>query len=543
MNQPSTDQPTEMQTVIQEIQNIMSAYIPDFDDRFSVNFMDVAISQVRAEKSFEINTARALVFGETGVGKTTTINYLLNSPIFPTSGELSCTKSLACGEHEGGLIFYDSPGLGDVEGLENVTRVALGIEQLEDEAIDHLTLIDITAKREEGPPEYDILPYEAYADEISASFYNEHQANIVGKQFELTAFQEWANTHFDFFVFVTSSNRGLPTPVARILRAFDQQNQNRLKLFKLFNVFGGRYQADEAALDSGIKNKYQQAQERSHKYELTDPDSWFLIDSQTGQGVDRLIQAFADTLPVEVLRSLNQVVKEQYTHLIRERIGAYFFDYTAHVASLLAVLPVDYATQGQRFLTFTIDSIITMARFMFTGHTEKTVSAKILDEIVRELEFSKRRMTYTDRVAKRKKENTLLNMVDWLGKNINPQFDAYDQFQAYEDEPVRVAQETYFTVGGIDAIHLTLALGLTIYALHHQTEAGDLSPAELETLLETSRRTVESNTGYKLRSELVRLIRDARYQETKEAKLELATELFTHVRPLISLEVSEDVRI
>ena len=107
----------DLSPLVLEIEAVMSTYIPDFGRKFSLDFTAAAIDEVREEKVFAIRTARALVFGETGVGKTTTINFLLNNPIFPTSGELSCTKSLACGEHSGGLIFYDSPGLGDEEGL------------------------------------------------------------------------------------------------------------------------------------------------------------------------------------------------------------------------------------------------------------------------------------------------------------------------------------------------------------------------------------------------------------------------------------------
>jgi len=520
---------TDLNPLIDEIKTIMVTYIPDFEKRFVIDVTQAAIDEVRAEKSFEIRTARALVFGETGVGKTTTINYLLNNPVFPTSGELSCTKSLACGEHAGGLIVYDSPGLGDEAGLENVTRTVLGIEQLPDEPIDQITLLDITTNNTEGPSTYIELTYSAFAEEISAEFYEHHQTNIKAKQFNVTDFATWSADHFDFFVFVTSSMRGLPTPIAKVLQTFDKVHQGQTILFKVFNVFNRAYQAEVEQLKPAIKKKFEQGIERSHKYDLTKAEQWFIIDSQTGDGVESLIQAFAETLPLEILRNLNQVVKLEYSHLIQQKIVDYFFDYVTHVACLLAVFRVDYATQGERFLQFAIDSILTMANFMFSGQGQ-IVSAEMLDDITGELEFSKRRLVYKDEVTKRKKENFLLNMVDKLGKRIKPSFSAYDQLGAYELEPQRVPQAEYFTIGGVEAIQITLALGLMVNTLHQDNDEADDSNWELH------RRAVEANINYSVRRQLAHLISQARETEDSTEKLRLAQALYTHVRPLMMVE-------
>ena len=533
MTQPTLSQdPPDIDILVQEIEKMMSAYIPDFEQKFSANFKEAAINEVREEKSFEIRTARALVFGETGVGKTTTINYLLDSPIFPTSGELSCTKSLACGEHEGGLIFYDSPGLGDEEGLENVTRTVLGIEPLEDEPIDSITLIDITAQNEEGPADYTPLAYDAFADEISPEFYAARQDHIVGKKFNLAAFQRWAADHFDFFVFVASSNRGLPTPIAKIIQAFDRRQKT---LFKVFNVFNGQFRDNIDDLPPAVRNKFEQAIERSHKYNLTGPDDWLMIDSRTGDGVAALIKSFAEALPLDVLRSLNQVVKQQYTHLIEQKIDAYFFDYTAHIAALMAIFPVDHSEQGERFLKFTLDSIVTMARFMFAGHGD-IFGTRLVDEMIDELEFSKKRTKITPPVSRKKKDSFLLKIVDRMGKNLNPDFDAYDKFDAYEPDEKPTEGEVYFAVGGVDAIQLILGLGLTLQHLYRQETRSELSVTELDSLLEANRRLVEANMGYRMRSKIIEVTRLAGNRTAQADKLTMASELFAYVRPLTAIE-------
>jgi hypothetical protein len=519
--------------IVAEIQQIMSGYIPDFAEKFSTNVKEAAIEAIRAERSFAIRPARALVFGETGVGKTTTINYLLSNPIFPTSGELSCTKSLACGQHQGGLIFYDSPGLGDDEGLENVTRAALGLDYLADEPIETVTLLDITAKNEEGPADYVVLPYTAFQAEISADFYQAHQAQIVAKQFELATFEAWAAANFDFMVFVTSSQRGLPSPIAKILSAFEQRRPARLPWFKVYNVFGGQYNGEVASLEAGSRSKFEQAQARSQQFGLTGPEQWFIIDSQSGVGVAELIRAMAEALPLEVLRSLTQVVKARYSHLIEEKIASYFFDYTAHVAALLAVFPVDHAEQGERFLKFALDSLLTMARFMF-ARPGKGLAAGLVNELAGELEFSKRRAVYQEEVHKRKKASLLLNLADKVGKQVNRNFDAYAEFNGYEIEQRRVAQETYFAVGGVDAIQLILGLGLTLTMVHHPTEAANWSPAHFQSMLEANRRVIEANLAFHARSNIIRLTRNAAGRPGRAEKRQMAAELYPTIRAVLA---------
>ena len=126
----NSPEPKAIENGVKKIRNMMGDFIPGFDTKFPENASEKLISTIREEKLFLINTARAIVFGRTHVGKTTIINHLLNNPIFPTAGHLTCTLSIACGEHEGGLIFFDSPGIGDVRYQQNITRIILGMEQL-----------------------------------------------------------------------------------------------------------------------------------------------------------------------------------------------------------------------------------------------------------------------------------------------------------------------------------------------------------------------------------------------------------------------------
>ena len=517
--------------ILKEIAEVMSGYIPQFDQKFILDFDQNAINEVRQEKTFEIQSARALVFGETGVGKTTTINYLLDSPVFPTSGELSCTKSLACGEHKGGLVFYDSPGLGDEAALENVTRIALGIPPLDEEPLETVSLLDITAHNQEGPALYETLAYADFEDEISQSFYQDHQDHIQGKAFKVEDFSAWASDNFDFYIFVSSSNRGLPTPIARVLQAFDQVPAHQGKLFKVFNVFDQQYQAEDEALPQAIRNKYQQAIDRSHKYGLYQADAWFLIDSQAGHGLEALIKAFAQALPLDVLRSLTQVVQKRYTHLIQEKLASYFFDYTAHIAALLAVFPVNHQTQGLQFFRFALDSMLTMARFVFADQANPAAT-QIVEDIVAQLEFSKKRKVYVEPRTPESSGGFLSRLLQQLGRNTA---------KAHPDAmPIqREAGETYFAVGGVDAIQVILAFGLTLQALHQTPQYRSSDLTQVEALLEQCRRFIEAQMGYRAKSQIITQTRVRPEESAQAEKLASAKALYPIIRPLMTFEYLE----
>ncbi len=174
---------------MREIRRLMSSFIPDFAEKFPENFQDKLVSEIRGENLFRLQTFRAFVFGRIGAGKTTTINYLLDNDVFPATGELNCTRSLAAGEHKSGLIFYDSPGIGDKPRPENTTRTALCINQLDEDRIDTVRLIDITSKNAEGPLCYKTLSYEEFENEIKSEYYSENKEKIIVKEFPLIEFK------------------------------------------------------------------------------------------------------------------------------------------------------------------------------------------------------------------------------------------------------------------------------------------------------------------------------------------------------------------
>ena len=240
--EPPQSLPIETKFAMNEVRKILTKFIPAFETRYGLNLQEKVMSEAAREAAFKIKPARALVFGHTGVGKTTTINRLLTSNIFPTTGQLSCTKSLAVGQHPDGLIFYDSPGIGDEPEQENITRVALGIPQRNDQLVSKIRLLDITTQGQEGPEDCRKLTYEAFKTEVvDPSFFKRNKEKILGKEFALADFKKWISAHpFDFVVFVMSSEKGLPSSDVTLIQDLYRAQKNKdIKLFKVHNIFHG----------------------------------------------------------------------------------------------------------------------------------------------------------------------------------------------------------------------------------------------------------------------------------------------------------------
>jgi GTP-binding protein EngB required for normal cell division len=497
----------EYEAAMNTLKSILAQYIPEF------NIPGNIIDDTTKEHAFKLRPARAIIFGHTSVGKTTTINKLLARDIFSATGQLTCTRSLAAAQHKGGLIFYDSPGIGDEPEQENIARVALGLPQLEEDRVSTVRLLDLTEMHQEGPKKFTSLSYVDYSDEIRGGPSNKDIAKeIVGKSFPLAQFQNWRSQHpFDFAVFLTNSEIGLPVPESRLLKDFYQAHPN-ITMFKVFNVFHNRYKSNIDELDTGVKNKLNQAQDRLKKYGLKDYNQWIVIDSRNGHGMEAFVQSFADCLPVDVLKNLTQVIKQEYSHLIQKKFDQYFFDYLAHVASLVAVFPVDHSEGRTKFLNLTLESLAIIAEFMSPDKNAQA-ARPLVNDIINQIE---RRSTRSQSVS--------VKQYRWPGFLESAQ----ELFGLYGYQKHKVGE--YSGVGGINSIKRVLSLGLVIRELFKGH-----SESELESLLRSSNEEIDPRID-EIASEIKPITRKAGRQFDKDEKVKLSQELYPHIRKLLAEE-------
>ncbi|MGH3922901.1 MAG: GTPase, partial [Pseudonocardiaceae bacterium] len=82
--------------------------------------------------------------GRTGAGKSSLGNSLCGSAAMPSDGHTNCTFEIGVLRMPSNLSFIDTPGGGDKELFENVTRIALALPLLPVDVPDKVTLRDYT---------------------------------------------------------------------------------------------------------------------------------------------------------------------------------------------------------------------------------------------------------------------------------------------------------------------------------------------------------------------------------------------------------------
>lgn len=459
---------TETKKAMDEIKKILAEYIPELKD-LSEHFQNKVFQEVRDENIFNINPKRVFVFGKSNAGKTTTINSLLNADVFPTSMELGCTQSLACGKHKGGLIFYDSPGIGDLDKEENITRAALGISQTDDANTSVIKLIDFSGNQLEGGNAFRLLSYNEIAKDINEEFYKNNQKNIIAKEFSVESFQEWSKDKYDFYVYVLSvgNGNGLDGQQLKFLKKLYSTKGSKLKLFKVMNIWNDKihsnYKPSIDDLNNDTKVVIKQAIQRLSDEGIPNSDEWYFIESNFGNGLQTLVQGFADTLPIEDLVRIEQVVKSDYTHLIQNKIDKFFMDYVAKVASVIAVYPVDHSVQGHNLLSYSVNSIFVFAEYIYGS--KKIIPSTQIDSILKKLKNA--REDYKIKIKKIEviKERDLRSgrpVADFINHKLlgNP------EKEYYTDTEDKKKKKWYYQVGGQPSVEIILAIGITIKKIH-----------------------------------------------------------------------------
>ena len=447
---------------MKKIRKIMAEFIPEFEQLFPNDLEAKIVKQLRESEVFRIHTKRALVVGRTGAGKTTTINRLFEQEILPTAGQLTCTSCLACGEHRAGLILYDSPGIGDEEAAEDVARIACGLPQI-GSPLERLKLIDLTPARSEGPTRSNVHLIEEFQDQINPDYYRNNAGSISFKSFSVDDFRQWAS--FDFLIFVLNTTTGLPLHDLRFLTdTIKVASEQGIQVFKVINVFDGTFQGTITTLAPGANAKVEQAKQRLDQklteQGITHPGPWLLLNSRSGEGVDRLISALADSLPDDVLRTLERTLRTDYQHLIRGRLEARFFDYVARVAALVGVFPADYETQGIDLLKFASQSILVTAEYLL-ARGKVSFATDDIDEMVSDLQDDREKTTY--RTVTRE---VIVRTGSAWRDGWRDLWDTHEKKIVHE----RVPDDTYYDIGGKKAIRLALAIGLTLRDLFRDAE-------------------------------------------------------------------------
>lgn len=352
-------------------------------------------------------------------------------------------------------------------------------------------LIDITTNQAEGPDSHRKLSVEDFSGEISDTYYNAHRDRISFKSFAAIDLATWLRERIDFLVFVVNVGHGggLYRAEVNLLREISKELGD-IPLFKVFNVFDVSFRGKVADLPSGSIERIEQAKQRLHKSGIQNPDDWIVVDSATGVGLDTLVKSFAATLPVDVLRSLQNVIRERYSGYIESRLDEGFLDYAGHIAALTSIFPVDFQYDDADFLHFSTASLFTVAEYIYSNR-KHDVSSELLDEFVDELRSERTKPRYKRRTKQVEVsvpgpftgfiEHKLgLNMSNWYGH------------KEVRNKRRKERVGNRYLHGGIGAIEVVLAFALALREANLGGSARATDRRRFEELIKKGRQTVAS---------------------------------------------------
>ena len=197
-----------------------------------------------------------------------------------------------------------------------------------------------------------------------------------------------------------------------------------------------------------------------------------------------------------------------------------FTNYYVHVACLIGVFPADYSFSGEDLLPFAIDSIVMMAEYLLPVEGREVPTVVLESFISRKVEKIQ------------EKEITVYKQVEGTGNWI------IDTFNRWTGRPIgkrTVEDGTHIDIGGKAAMRLACALGLTLKMLYTEEHFLNVSPEQLnqmmEANLEIAREKLRAANEYDEVDEILDKARSIKKTKKKKRKiLKRADELYKEIR-------------
>jgi hypothetical protein len=313
--------------------------------------------KIREEKLFA-SPINLWVTGRTGAGKTSLGNSLLDSKIMKSTGHMDCTDFVGFFKLADNLRYFDVPGSASDSNYENINRVALLMEQIDDKyAIPPV----VKMQKSDRFPVKDFSNCTDAKDEPETKLVtvDQWQSPEQQKDVEPDVIVYVCAPHMQFLradryylaeLLETWKKRKKPCIVIPALNIFEEQK-------KTLGNFNELYEGARTGIQTIYNTRY--------------GNEWYSpiieINSLKGTGIEQLTDIICQILPQEKIGNMQQVLKDDLKqHAEKEHVNRYYRTLCL-IAGRLARYTSDKKLEGQNLYQAAASAISVYGVMTFKG--------------------------------------------------------------------------------------------------------------------------------------------------------------------------------
>lgn len=299
------------------------------------------------------------VTGRTSAGKTSLGNRFLDPTTNPmkSTGKINCTKSVGVFRLSSNLHYFDLPGAGARESFENINRVALLLEQVEDRRtkmfkINEFVFSDYTNVGSHGKSKDTKFSVEHWESDAQQKVYQP-----------------------DICLYVIAPHMGFARDDEKYLYDLLETLKKR-KNGNNITIFGLNLHYKESVRvpsDENIQDIRKIVTEIFTEV-FNDKPLIIEVNSLTGEGVNQLTRSICEVLPVEKLGKMKNVLDSELKNIANSIRSKRYRQALIHIASRLATRKVDEAFGDKDLLVTVFTAICAYGMNVFKHDTSIDLS-------------------------------------------------------------------------------------------------------------------------------------------------------------------------
>lgn len=317
------------------------------------------------------------VTGRTGAGKTSLGNSLLDLKIMKSTGYMDCTDFVGFFKLGENLCYFDVPGYASDGNYENINRVALLMEQIED------PFSDPPAEIMQATDTFEVKDFSNCAnrkDKPKVEAVTVEQWRSAEKQKEVSP---------DVIIYVNAPDKQFLQPdtqyLHQILKTWKERKRPCIVIPAL-NIFvrDGKVLPTAQNIEDA-RSKITRIYQFAYKNEWVPPI--VEINALEGKGIEQLTELICKILPQEKVGNMQQVLREDLKQYAENEHTNRYYRTLSLIAGRLARHTVDKRLHGQNLLQAAATAISAYGVMTFKNAEELADIRGQMDSIYEEVEL------------------------------------------------------------------------------------------------------------------------------------------------------------